>query len=162
MTQAAPLAGVFVACALGVPIPEELALLSAGLLVSRAGVQAPAVFAVAWSAVALGDASQFLLGRVLGPRIFERPFMQRLVSAARRERVERRLRRWGALACLGARFLPGVRIPMYVTAGASGVSPIAFLVLDGVAAAISVSFWLFVGRRIGWAIPPLDIRELVR
>lgn len=38
---------------------------------------------------------------------------------------------------------------MYVLAGASGVRPLPFLALDGIAAAISVSFWLFAGNRIG-------------
>lgn len=145
----APLAGLFVACAFGVPLPEDFALLSAGLLVSAGTVPAPVVFAVAWTAIAFGDSTQFFVGRTFGPRIFERDWMRRLVTPRRRAVVEARLRRWGPLACVGARFLPGARIPMYVVAGASGVRPGLFLALDGVAAAVSVSFWLFVGHRVG-------------
>jgi membrane protein DedA with SNARE-associated domain len=155
MTQAASLVGMFVACAFGVPVPEDVALFSAGLTVSQGVLQASVVFPVAWSAVVTGDSLAFALGRIMGTRVFEHWFMHRLVSYTPRERIERRVRRWGSLTCFGARFVPGGRIPMYAMAGASGVSLRVFLPLDAVAAAASVGFWQLVGRRMGAHLPAL-------
>lgn len=159
MTGLAPLVGLFVACALGVPVPEDVALFSAGLLVSDGGLPAHVVFPVAWSAVAVGDSLPFLLGWLVGPRVFERTFMQRLAPPERRERIERHLRRWGPLTCFGARFVPGARTAVFAAAGAAGVRPLAFLPLDAAAAAISVTAWLFVGGRIGRHLPAPLVRS---
>lgn len=145
----AALGGIFVACAFGIPVSEDVALFSAGLLVSAGNHEASVIFVVAWTAIAFGDISQFMIGRMFGPRVFEHSWTQRLISPERRAAMERKLRQWGPLACFGARFLPGARVPMYLVAGASGVRPLLFLGLDGVAAAVSTTFWLCAGYHIG-------------
>jgi membrane protein DedA with SNARE-associated domain len=45
-----------------------------------------------------------------------------------------------------ARFLPGMRTTVYITAGTSHrVSFTRFLLIDGLAALISVPFWVYLG-----------------
>lgn len=72
-------------------------------------------------------------------------------------RFEAQLQRWGPLACFGIRFLPGARIPGYLLAGASRVPPLGFLGLDGVAAAVSTSFWLFGTHQLAGPVRNLAI-----
>ena len=142
------LVGLFFSCAFAMPIPEDVALFSAGLLVSKGTLPTPLVFLVAWSAIVIGDSTSFLIGQVFGVRVFEFKWARRIVTSEKREAIEGRLRRWGPYACFAARFIPGARIPMYVIAGVSGVRPFLFLGLNSLAAAVSVSFWLFVGHHL--------------
>lgn len=130
------------------PIPEDVALFSAGLLVRKGALPTALVFSVAWSAIVIGDSTSFLTGRVFGVRVFEYKWVSRIITSGKREKVEDRLRRWGPYACIAARFIPGARTPMYVIAGVSGLRPFFFLGLNSLAAAVSVSFWLFVGHHL--------------
>lgn len=142
------LVGLFFSCAFAMPIPEDVALFSAALLVTKGTIPTPLVFLVAWSAIVIGDSTSFWTGRVFGARVFDYKWVRRIITSGKREEVEDRLRRWGPYACFAARFIPGARIPMYVIAGVSGLRPSLFLGLNSLAAAVSVSFWLFVGHHL--------------
>ena len=51
--------------------------------------------------------------------------------------------------CFIARFMPGLRSPIFLTAGILGVHPLIFLALDGFAALISVPAWIWLGYYLG-------------
>ncbi len=55
-----------------------------------------------------------------------------------RDRVEDFIRRFGSFAIFLFRFTPGLRFPAHLILGASQVSVIRFLLIDGFAALISV------------------------
>ena len=52
---------------MGVPIPEDVALLAGGFLVHRGVIQYPLTLAVALIGVVAGDNSLFFLGRRFAP-----------------------------------------------------------------------------------------------
>ena len=54
-----------------------------------------------------------------------------------------------------ARFLPGLRSPIFITAGIFRVSRWKMLVYDGGAALVSVPIWVFVGYAFGENIPQI-------
>jgi membrane protein DedA with SNARE-associated domain len=69
-----------------------------------------------------------------------------LLAPRRQARVQRLFARHGNRLMFVARFLPGLRTPIYLSAGMSGRVPISrFLVFDGLAALISVPFWVWLG-----------------
>ena len=62
--------------------------------------------------------------------------------------VKTLLRRGKSLSATGKRlrFLPGLRSPIYLVAGMSHrISYITFIIMDGLAALISVPVWIYLG-----------------
>jgi membrane protein DedA with SNARE-associated domain len=60
--------------------------------------------------------------------------------------VQRKFEQYGNRMLFTARFLPGMRTAVFITAGLTHrVSFIRFLLLDGAAALISVPFWVYLG-----------------
>lgn len=143
--------GVLLAGGLGVSVPEELVLLTAGYL-ARRGVLSPVPAGiVAWAGVLAGDYLLFRLGRRLGPRVLESPRVARVLTPSRRALVERHFARHAALTIVVARHVAGLRIPVFALAGASRVSRATFLVADGLSALAFVPVvvgagWVFAGH----------------
>lgn len=137
----------------GLPVPEELALVSAGWLIARGEPPWP-LCAAAFAALFAGDLVMYTAGRSarLG-------LVRRLVGEARLGRLEAACARWGARLLLVARFVPGVRAALLVAAGAGRVPLGRFVACDGVAALVGATLWIVVGLRLG---PRLDeVRALV-
>jgi membrane protein DedA with SNARE-associated domain len=63
--------------------------------------------------------------------------------------VEACIRGTGAFVCFIGRFLPGLRMVIFTTAGMLGIKPQVFLAIDMLAAVIEISFWIFAGTLLG-------------
>ena len=99
--------------------------------------------------VLAGDGLLFFLGRKLGDRAFDLPMIRKVMTEKRKAMAKEKVLNNSKFICFIARFLPGLRAPTYLTAGAMGVKPATFLMLDGIAALISVPVWIYVGWFIG-------------
>jgi membrane protein DedA with SNARE-associated domain len=141
--------GALTGTALGLPIPEELTLLSAGYLAWTGAVSPLAVGLCALAGVACGDALLFLAGRLVGPRLARVPLVGRALTPARLERARGLLAGHATTTLLLARFLPGARSAIYFTAGLARMSLRRFLLTDLAAAGLSVSLWIGVGHHAG-------------
>ncbi len=137
--------GILFVCGLGVPIPEDITLISAGILASMKTIRLPGALIVCFIGVLVGDSILFNLGRYYGRRVFQLPVFRRIFTQERIEAAEARVRRNSKFICFSGRFLPGLRAPIFLTAGVMGVRPLIFYGLDGFAALISVPAWVFVG-----------------
>ena len=139
------IAGLLLSAGVGAPVPEELIQLTAGYL-SRRGILA---FAPSLAAVYLGivggDALLFRLARRHGERLLAHPRMQRVLTPARRDRVERHFARHAVLTVMAARHLPGLRIPIYVLAATHGMRARAFVAADALSALLSVPLVVSLG-----------------
>lgn len=97
-------------------VSEDLACLAAGLLVAQGRVEfLPAVMACA-GGIFVGDLMLYAAGR-LGRRGLEKPPLRWFVRAEDLERSRRWFARRGGWVILMSRFLPGTRLPTYVSAG---------------------------------------------
>lgn len=123
---------------LGVPLPEDLAVLAAGVLVAHGAVAGPIAFVLVMLAVVGGDLMLFLLARRLGPAAYERRVFRRLLPPPRRARVEALYARHGGKVVFAARHIVGVRAATFAFAGIHGMAVRRFLAWDALAAAISV------------------------
>ena len=141
--------GILVICGLGVPIPEDLTLLCAGLLASAESITVPGALVAGFVGVMIGDAFLFFMGRRYGKKVFGLPGLRRIFTPERVIAAEQRIRSNGPFICFIARFLPGLRSPVFAMAGALGVKRSVFFMLDGVAALISVPVWVFLGYWFG-------------
>lgn len=141
--------GVLFACSMGLPIPEDVTLIVAGILSSVGTISFGGAIAAGFFGVLIGDGILFFLGRRFGARVYSFPLFRRLWTPERIAMAEDKIRRNGKLICFIARFMPGLRAPIYLTAGTMGVRPVVFVLSDGAAALISVPIWIYVGNWFG-------------
>ncbi|MDC0980308.1 DedA family protein [Bdellovibrionales bacterium] len=141
--------GVLIACGLGVPIPEDITLLAAGVLSSLGKISLPGAIAICLIGVMVGDGFLFFMGRAYGYRVFKLPLFRTYFTETRIHSARERVLNNSKFICFTARFLPGLRAPIFLTSGVLGVSPFTFFALDGGAALISVPAWVIIGWWFG-------------
>ena len=147
--------GVLVACGLGLPLPEDVSLVTGGYLSFVGAAQFVPMLAVAFAGILAGDLLIFMAGRRYGSDLAESRWSSRFFSAAKRCKAEEYFNRHGEGLVLAARFLPGFRAVTFFVAGASPMAGWKFLLLDGLAACVSAPVWMVLGRRLGPQLPDL-------
>ncbi len=140
---------LLVLCGLGVPLSEELIILTGGLVVERSGAHLQGMMLAAYLGVLAGDSALFFVGRSLGQRVFTHPRLARMLTPPRVAFLRQLFERRGAHAVFLARFLPGVRAPAFLLAGASGLPYRRFLLADGAAAWVGALGLTWLGYRFG-------------
>lgn len=141
--------GVLFACGLGLPVPEDITLIAAGILAALGKISLTGAIIAGLVGVLVGDAFMFFIGRFYGYRVFKLPLFRRFFTEERIRMAKARVTANSQFICFTARFLPGLRSPIFLTSGILGVRPIVFFALDGIAALISVPVWVYVGWYVG-------------
>lgn len=138
---------VFLACGLGLPLPEEIVLVAAGYISYQSEHVALSTMMVACAiAILAGDVIPFALGRTLGPRLLRLRPMRLVVTPQRLARFDRWFRRRGDLVIFISRFVAGIRVVAFFTAGTMRVSWTRFILLDVAGIAIIVPPLVYVGN----------------
>ncbi len=152
MTVYGLLVAMMVMSSFGLPIPEEVTLLSVGFIAHMGANPdqypppyegAPVVnplflAALATVTVFCTDFLIYCIGRFWGRKFITHPYMARMFSPALLERAESFTRKYGMLATGIFRFTPGVRFPGHLLCGMLKFSPWKFGLIDGIAVLISV------------------------
>lgn len=138
--------------AFGLPIPEELTLLSVGLLAflganphlfpppyPGAPIVHPTEAAIVATIAVFGaDFLVYLIGRFGGRRLIQHPRLSRFFPPAMLAKAENFIQKYGALATGIFRFTPGVRFPGHLLCGMLKFPAWKFAAVDAVAVSISV------------------------
>lgn len=149
---------VLVACGFGFPLPEEVTMLGAGFLVYEGEVEAVPVVAVCWAATLIGDSVPYWVGRRFGRSALRIGPVARVLHAERMGAIERRFERNGSWAVFACRFVPGLRLPAWFTAGTLGMPYHRFLAIDGLGAMIMTPLFVLLGYGSGEKIAELEQR----
>lgn len=131
----------------GFLVPAAIVLFAMGALVALGSLDLWTTVAVATSGALIGDTLSFGLGKVLGERLFETRPLQRypeMLAGGRRFFV-----RHGRKSVMLARFIGPVRSITPAIAGASGMSLLAFLLVDGSASLIWALLYVVPGMVFG-------------
>ena len=152
---------VLVLCGLGLPVPEDIVLVAAGALGVIDERHWIEVGALMYAGVMLGDSTIFLAGRYFGARLRNSRWFQRYFSEKKQAKVENLFDRYHNWVLFVGRFLPGLRAPIFFTAGSTRVTFWKFFLLDGLAALISVTFFVWLGHWL-WIKFQDDIVQLDR
>jgi membrane protein DedA with SNARE-associated domain len=137
---------VLLICGMGVPIPEDITLVAGGVISGLGYSNVHVMFGVGMAGVLLGDLTMFMIGRHFGERALRWRWIAFILTPERRVQVQEKFDRYGIRLVFIARFLPGLRSPVFIVAGWSRrVTLPKFLLLDGFAALISVPFWVYLG-----------------
>lgn len=136
----------------GLPIPEELVLISAGLVAYMAhnpakfpppypgaeGVDVITLCIVSFLAVFLSDLQVYLIGKYFGAKIIKTKFFQKQVAGEGFNKINQFFQKYGGLACGIFRFTPGLRFPGHLSCGLLGIPLWKFVAIDVLAAGFSV------------------------
>lgn len=140
------------ASSFGLPIPEEMTLVSAGIVAYMAknpdlfpppypgaeGVNLTFLTALCFFAVLGSDLLIYTLGRVFGQKLISTKFFHRTVGEKNFAKINKLFQKYGHWACGIFRFIPGVRFPGHMSCGLMGVPLWKFVLVDGLAALVSV------------------------
>ena len=138
---------VLVLCGFGIPVPEDLTLVTGGVISGLGYTNSHIMVVVGMLGVLVGDGLMFGAGRIWGQKILRFKPIARVMTPKRYAQVQEKFDKYGNWVLFVARFLPGLRTAMFVTAGISRkVSWFRFLLMDGLAALISVPLWIYLGE----------------
>ncbi|HVC95477.1 MAG TPA: DedA family protein [Pirellulales bacterium] len=129
---------------MGLPVPEEVPVIGAGILSNSGRLDPWMALAACLVGAVAGDCVSYAIGYHFGQALLrDRHWFSRLLTVEREKKAEQLFQRHGLKMFLGARFLVGLRSPMYMTAGILRIPFRWFLLVDAISAALVVS--LFFG-----------------
>lgn len=140
------------ASSFGLPIPEEVVLVTAGLVAHIAhdkvahpppypdavGVDVLTLVIVCFFAVFISDLLVFFIGKYFGVKIIKSDLFRRKVDGDIFQKVNKWFSKYGALSCGLFRFMPGLRFFGHMSCGLLGIPFAKFALIDGLAVLISV------------------------
>jgi len=132
---------------IGLPIPAVPTLIVAGALAAEGKLSAWAIFGVAFVACSLGDALWYLAGRRYGRRVMKLLCRMSLSPDSCVRQTEVRFERWGGLALVLSKFIPGFSTIAPPLAGAMRLGWLSFLLLNS----LGVVIWAGVATVAGMA-----------
>lgn len=138
----------YAAIAIGTFLEGETILVLGGFAAHRGYLNLPLVVTCAFFGTLFGDQLYFYIGRAKGNSVIERLPKWK----ARSEKVLTLLHRHQTLLIIGFRFIYGMRTITPFLLGASGVSPLRFLILNMVGAGCWAVVFGVLGYLFGQAI----------
>ncbi|PJG86463.1 DedA family protein [Conservatibacter flavescens] len=137
---------VLIICGFGVPIPEDITLVSGGIIAGLGYANPHIMLAVSMFGVLFGDSIMYWLGRIYGAKILRVRLVRRFINVKRLRMVREKFEKYGNRVLFIARFLPGLRAPIYMISGITRrISYTRFVLIDFFAAIISVPIWVYLG-----------------
>lgn len=137
---------VLLICGFGVPIPEDITLVSGGVISGLGYTNVHIMLLVSMIGVLVGDSIMYWLGRLYGEKILQFPLIRKIATPDRFATVQERFEKQGWKLLFVARFLPGLRAVVYLASGITRrVSYWQFVAVDFCAAIISVPIWVYLG-----------------
>lgn len=146
---------VLLICGFGVPIPEDITLVSGGVISGLGYTNVHWMLVVSMIGVLVGDSTMYWLGRIYGEKILKFPLIRKIATPERFTQVQERFEKQGWKLLFVARFLPGLRAVVYLVSGITRkVTFTRFVLVDFFAAIISVPIWVYLGdfgaRNLDW------------
>lgn len=132
------------------PVPGDIFVMYVG----RQTAGEPLLLLAAWLAliatVVAGSTNLYLLALRFGRRWARgRPGQILAITPERLARAEQVFKRWGILAIIFGRHIPGFRVPITIAAGTLETPYLAFAASVAVSTAVWAGFYLIVGFKVG-------------
>src|SRR5438270_359194 len=141
--------GIFVGILLtgvGFPMPEGLPVVLGGGLAGHGSAIWWIMLPVCIVGVVIGDFFLYAIGRLWGPRLLQYNWVKtKLLPPERLAKIESNFQQHGIKILLFARMTPGIRAPIFLTAGLTKLPLTRFLIADGIYAVPGVTLLFFLG-----------------
>lgn len=146
---------VLVAASLGVPIPEDVPLIAAGVILSQQPETPtwPGILSFALLGIMCGDVVLYVLGKRWGTEACQHRWISWLITPVRLEKMTGKFNRYGLWMCFFGRFFMGVRAAMCITAGVTRFAFWRFLLADLAGALLSIPLLVWLGYWFANMIP---------
>lgn len=132
------------------PVPGDVYVLYLGNMFKGSIGGLIAVWLGIIATVVAGSSNLYLISHRFGPRLIEHPLARVVhIDSARLESAGRWFRRWGIVAVIFGRHVPGFRVPITVVAGTLGFPYRLFAPGVVVSSAIWAGTFLYLGARFG-------------
>ncbi|MFL6573897.1 MAG: VTT domain-containing protein [Burkholderiales bacterium] len=127
----------------GLPIPAVPTLIVCGALAAEGRISAAAVLGLAFLACAIGDGLWFMAGRLYGRRVLRFLCGISLAPDSCVRQTQTQFERWGSIALVAAKFIPGLSTVAPPLAGAMRYGWVRFTLLN------SLGILIWAGLAIG-------------
>jgi membrane protein DedA with SNARE-associated domain len=141
--------GIVILGNLGLPVPEEGALIFAGYLVWAGQLHLLNVLIVGILGAVFGDNLGYWFGRQYGQNAILRYGHRVFITPARLDKAQRFVARYGSYGVFIARFLPGLRFMSGPIAGSAGMPFLTFFAANLLGGLIYVPLSVGVGYVLG-------------
>jgi membrane protein DedA with SNARE-associated domain len=125
-------------------VPSETAVITAGVVAAGGDLSVPLVIVAGAAGAFLGDNTAYLIGHLAGEKVVGR-FFRSEKSHGRIEWAERQLKERGAILIIGARFIPGGRTAVTLSAGLLAYPWRRFVFFDVIAAVVWATYATLLG-----------------
>lgn len=129
----------------GVPIPEDIPLVWGGYMCGTGQANIYIMLPVGLFSLVGADFIVYMLGRRFGEPIRRLPVFKRFLCDKKMAKAKAFLDDHGGKVIFLARFLPGLRTPVYFTAGKFKIPAWKMLCMDGLAAMLSAPALMLLG-----------------
>lgn len=130
-------------------ISEDLACITAGLMVSQGQIDFFSASLACFLGILAGDMLLYLAGRYLGRAALARRPLRWVTSDAAVERASTWFRRRGLAVIFISRFTPGLRLPTYFAAGVLRTNPLSFLLYFSLACLLWAPSLVWLASQFG-------------
>jgi len=131
--------------AIGLPIPEDVPLILAGIVAQLGRADLLILFVVCYCGILIGDGLIFFAGRKLGPSVFSSKWFSKRFSPARIRLARNALERRSLLTIFLARHLFYMRSLTFLICGAVRMKVRKFFTADALAALVSTPIMMAIG-----------------
>lgn len=131
--------------AVGLPIPEDIPLVLAGILAHNGNADMQTLFLVCYVGILLGDVIIYLIGRRFGPALYSQRWFRRRFTLTKIRSIQKSLERRSILMIFVARHLFYVRTLTFLVCGAVRMSFKKFMIADATAALLSAPIMMAIG-----------------
>ena len=142
------LTGILLLCGFGLPLPEDVVLITGGYLAYSGYMDITIFLPLALAGVLLGDSSVFMIGKKTGDSILNHRFLSQFIQPFHIKKAKAVIEKYHDRIFFLARFFPGFRSAIFYTGGALKTKFIKFFFYDSLAALISVPA-LVLGSYLG-------------
>ena len=140
---------------LGFPIPEDPVLVAAGYVAFDGYTNLYLTIPVAIFGALIGDLTVYFIGRNFGEGFIKLKYIRPVFSKKRLVKIRDYFKNHGAKTIFFARFVVGLRNPVYLVAGTLKIRLSRFIIVDSMGALISVPIFVCFGFIFGEHIKTL-------
>lgn len=132
-----------------IPVPEDVVVIWAGVLVADGVLVWLPTLLIVSAGSFIRDTVVFWVGRLFGGWLLKHRRFVRIIGASRIARANRLIEGRGSASVFIARFMVGMRVPIFFVAGALGLSRRKFAAWDALGMLPSTAILLWLGVNFG-------------
>lgn len=146
---------ILIFCGLGLPLPEDILLIFMGFLVYSGYGNLFIALTLGYLGIILGDSIIFIAGKRCGLGLIKIKPFSKIITKSRLKKAKKFILNHGKKTLLMARFLPGLRTPIFFSCGTLKMKYSIFFLIDSTAAIVSAPLFVLLGYFFGDKIDTL-------